>query len=66
MVHALLPTTLPLPEFYAEYARLWTRAVPFHRVIPTLVRFGARGILHRLRLFGKFLEKARTAHLDYR
>jgi radical SAM superfamily enzyme YgiQ (UPF0313 family) len=65
MVHALLPTTLPLAEFYAEYARLWTKAVPFYRIIPTLARFGAQGLLQRIRLFRKFLQKVRTAHLDY-
>jgi radical SAM superfamily enzyme YgiQ (UPF0313 family) len=65
MVHALLPTTLPLKEFYAEYARLWTKAVPFHRMIPTLARFGMQGMWQRIRLFGTFLQRARTAHLDY-
>lgn len=65
MVHTLLPTALPLQEFYAEYARLWTKAVPFYRIIPTLARFGAQGMLQRMRLFGKFLEKIRIAHLDY-
>jgi radical SAM superfamily enzyme YgiQ (UPF0313 family) len=65
MVHALLPTTLPLQEFYAEYARLWTKAVPFYRIVPTLARFGARGMLQRMRLFGKFLGNVRAAHLDY-
>ncbi|MBU1235972.1 MAG: B12-binding domain-containing radical SAM protein [Gammaproteobacteria bacterium] len=65
MVHSLLPTRLPLPEFYTEYAKLWTQAVPFHRIVPTLARFGARGMLQRIRLFGKFLKRARTAHLDY-
>ena len=64
-LHALLPTTLPLEEFYAQYARLWTKAVPFYRIIPTLARFGAQGILTRIRLFGKFLQKVRMAHLDY-
>lgn len=65
MLHALLPTTLPLPEFYAEMTTLWTKAVPFHRVIPTLARFGPRGMLTRIRLFGRFVEKARRLHLDY-
>ena len=65
MVHALLPTKLPLKEFYAEYAKLWTKAVPFYRVVPTLARFGIHGMLQRIRLFGKFLQKVRTAHLDY-
>ena len=65
MLHALLPTTLPLQEFYAEMTTLWTKAVPFHRVIPTLARFGLRGMLTRIRLFGRFLDKARRLHLDY-
>jgi hypothetical protein len=65
MVHALLPTKLPLKEFYAEYANLWTKAVPFHRVVPALARFGIHGMLLRIRLFGRFLQKVRTAHLDY-
>jgi radical SAM superfamily enzyme YgiQ (UPF0313 family) len=65
MVHTLLPTTLPLPEFYKEMAELWVKAVPLYRVIPTLARFGLRGMLTRIKLFSLFLQKARSAHLDY-
>ena len=65
MIHALLPTTLPLPEFYQELANLWVKAVPLYRVIPTLARFGPRGMLLRIKLLGRFLDKARAAHLDY-
>jgi len=65
MLHALLPTRLPLQEFYAEYARLWTRAMPLYRVLPVMARFGARGMWQRVRLFGAFLGKIRRAHLDY-
>jgi hopanoid C-3 methylase len=65
MVHALLPTKLPLQDFYAECAKLWTNAVPFYRLLPTLARFGIHGMWQRIRLFGAFLAKARTAHLDY-
>lgn len=65
MIHALFPTTLPLQEFNKELANLWVKAVPFHRVLPTLTRFGLRGMLTRIRLFSRILEKARTAHLDY-
>lgn len=65
MVHALLPTKLPLKDFYAEYAKLWTNAVPFYRVLPTLARFGIHGMLQRIRLFGAFLKRAKAAHLDY-
>jgi len=65
MIHALLPTTLPLREFNEELANLWVKAVPFHRVLPTLARFGLRGMLIRIKLFSRILEKARAAHLDY-
>ncbi len=65
MLHSLLPTRLPLQEFYTEYARLWTRAVPLYRVLPAMARFGARGMWQRVRLFGTFLGKIRRAHLDY-
>ena len=65
MLHALLPTTLPLEEFYAEYAKLWTQAVPLYRSLPTLLRFGVHGIGLRMRLFGEFLSRLRRAHLDY-
>lgn len=65
MLHTLLPTKLPLKDFYGEYARLWQRAVPLYRVLPALARFGLHGMLLRIRLFGTFLKKARTAYLDY-
>lgn len=65
MIHALLPTSMPLQEFYAEMANLWVKAVPFYRVVPTLARFGYQGMLLRIRMFGKFLDKLKAAHLDY-
>lgn len=65
MLHALLPMKLPPAEFYQEMANLWAKAVPFHRIIPTLARFGLRGMLQRIRLFGIVLKKIRAAHLDY-
>lgn len=65
LVHALLPTRLPMPEFYAELANLWARAVPLYRILPTLTRFGLRGMLHRIRLFGIVLARLRAAHQDY-
>lgn len=65
MLHALVPTRLPLPEFYAELARLYEKAVPLHRALPTLFKFGWRNLALRLRLFGTFLAKVRRSHLDY-
>jgi hopanoid C-3 methylase len=65
MLHALLPPTLPMQEFYRELAKLWTKAVPMHRVLPTLFHFGLHGMLGRLKLFGRVLVKCGSLHLDY-
>jgi hypothetical protein len=65
MLHALIPTRLPLPVFYDELAKLYEKAIPLHRVLPTLFKFGWRNLGVRLRLFGVFLAKVRRAHLDY-
>jgi len=65
MLHALLPTRLPLPEFYDEMAKLYAGAVPLYRSLPALFKFGLHGLLLRLRLFGTFLKRVRAAHLDY-
>ena len=65
MLHALTPTTLPLKEFYGEMATLYTKAVPFHRVLPVLLRFGLHGMALRMKLFGRFLERLNSFHLDY-
>jgi len=65
MLHTLLPTRLPLQEFYREMALLYTKAVPLHRSLPLLLRYGLHGLLLRLRLFGRFLERMKRAHLDY-
>lgn len=65
MLHALVPTALPAEAFYAEMAGLYAGAVPLHRALPALSKFGLHGMLQRFRLFGKFLTKLRQAHLDF-
>ena len=65
MLHALFPTTLPLQEFYMELANLWTKAVPLHKVLPTLFRFGFHGMLIRIKIFRRVLDKFKMLHLDY-
>jgi len=65
MLHALLPTRLPLEEFYRELADLYTKAVPLYRVLPALLRYGLHGMLLRIRLFGRILVKLRSGYLDY-
>lgn len=65
MLHALFPTTLPMQEFYKELAILWTKAVPLHRVLPALFRYGLHGMFVRVRLFSQVLNKCKRLHLDY-
>jgi radical SAM superfamily enzyme YgiQ (UPF0313 family) len=65
MLHALVPTRLPLPEFYEQMARLYAGAIPLFRALPVLLRYGLHGILLRLRVYETFLEKVRASHLDY-
>jgi radical SAM superfamily enzyme YgiQ (UPF0313 family) len=65
MLHALLPTRLPMEEFYRELTGLYRNAVPLYRVIPALYRFGMHGLIQRIRLFNRILAKIRSAHLDY-
>lgn len=65
MLHALVPTRLPLPVFYDELATLYETAVPLQRALPTLFKFGWRNLGVRFRLFGAFLAKVRRSHLDY-
>jgi len=65
MLHTLLPTRLPLTEFYDEMASLYAGAVPVYRSLPTLLRYGLHGLMLRIRLLGTFLQRVRAAHLDY-
>ena len=65
MLHALVPTRLPMQEFYREMDRLYTKAVPWYRSLPVLLKFGLHGLVLRLKLFSAFRQKVLQAHLDY-
>jgi hypothetical protein len=65
MMHALVPTRLPAAEFYRQMALLYSDAVPRYRAFPVLFRFGWHGMLIRIRVYNKFLQGLRAAHLDY-
>lgn len=64
-LHTVVPTNLPLREFYAEFARLWQSAIPPHRSIKTFSRYGLRRIPRTLRLLKKAMSTMRSAHLDH-
>ena len=70
MVHTVLPTTLPLKEFYGEFARLYRKGLPFSGLIVSFFRFGlsgigVRGMLQKIVLFSHVLKKFSLMHLDH-
>jgi hopanoid C-3 methylase len=66
LAHAVLPTTLPLDEFYAEYARLFRKANPLHRRLGMLRKYGFPGVLSALHQMGISIGRLRKGYLDHR
>ena len=64
-IHTVLPTTLPLEEFYAQYHHLCKTAVPLTRGLMSLRKFPLEEIPRSLRRWQHFLKRVRNAHLDY-
>jgi len=64
-IHTLLPTTLPLDEFYTELSHLYQRAVPIGRQLSMLKKFPMREIPKLLRTGRMFYRRLAAVHLDY-
>jgi hopanoid C-3 methylase len=64
-IHTLLPTTLPLEEFYTELSHLYQEAVPVGRQLSMLKKFPMREIPKLLRTGRMFYRRLTTVHLDY-
>ena len=64
-IHTLLPTTLPLKEFYAELSRLYQRAVPLSGQLSLLKKYPLREIPKLLKQGRSFYQRLATIHLDY-
>ncbi|NOZ26009.1 MAG: B12-binding domain-containing radical SAM protein, partial [Nitrospirae bacterium] len=65
-LHTLLPTALPLKEFYEELYCLYRKAIPVSKSISFLMKFPLREIPSVLRRSRKILKQIREAHLDYK
>jgi radical SAM superfamily enzyme YgiQ (UPF0313 family) len=65
LLHTLLPTRLPLKEFYAEFASLYKDAIPLHRSLPVLALYGLRRIPEQLRLVGPVIDRIQASYLDH-
>ncbi|MEN8188410.1 MAG: radical SAM protein [Thermodesulfobacteriota bacterium] len=64
-IHTVLPTRLPFPEFYTEFALLWQNAVPPYRALKTFSRYGLKRLPGVFRLLSKATSTMRRAHLDH-
>jgi radical SAM superfamily enzyme YgiQ (UPF0313 family) len=59
-IHTVLPTALPLRDFYEEYARLFTDAIPMTRQLSMVRRYRLRElgptVLRARRMYGRIRE----------
>lgn len=64
-IHTLLPTTLPLEQFYEEYYQLYRRAIPLRKQLSLLRKLPLWEIPSTLAKSRRVLKRLRTAYLDY-
>ncbi len=64
-MHTILPTALPIKEFYKEYTRLFWRAIPSSKQISFLKKYKFRETPSVLATSFRFQKRLKTIHLDY-
>jgi len=64
-LHTLIPTALPLREFYREMYYLYKKAIPVSKSISFLKRFPLREIPLVVRRSNRVLSQIRNAYKDY-
>lgn len=64
-MHAVLPTTLPLKEFYAELAWLFENALPVRHTLGLLRKYGGRRAMKLLMKYPYFLRKIKQGYMDH-
>ena len=64
-IHTLLPTALPLKEFYEEYYQLRRKATPLTKQLSFLMKYPLREIPPTLVKSYRFYNRLKTAYLDY-
>ncbi|MFC1725417.1 B12-binding domain-containing radical SAM protein, partial [candidate division KSB1 bacterium] len=65
LIHTLLPTTLPLKEFYSEYLKIFNKAIPPLKGIKLLRKFPLREIPHIINITLKWKKRLKNIYLDY-
>jgi hypothetical protein len=63
--HTLLPTSLPLKEFYGEYYRLYREGIAFSKQLSVLRKYSLKEIPPTLVKGYRVYNRLRRAYLDY-
>jgi radical SAM superfamily enzyme YgiQ (UPF0313 family) len=64
-IHTVLPTALPLEEFYEQLYTLYTRSIPVRKVLAFMSKFRLRDVPASLAKFQRWSKRLRTLHTDY-
>jgi hypothetical protein len=64
-IHTLLPTALPLKEFYAEYRNLYARALGMKQQLAWMKRFPLKEMPRLLVRGYRFYGRLEATYLDY-
>jgi radical SAM superfamily enzyme YgiQ (UPF0313 family) len=64
-IHTLLPTELPLKEFYQEYRQLYERAIPLGKRLAMLRKMPVRDVPALLARTYRVFDQLGKAYLDY-
>lgn len=64
-IHTLLPTNLPLDQFYEEYYQLSTKAASPWKQLGTVPKYRPRELIALRAVANRFYARLRSAYLDY-
>jgi radical SAM superfamily enzyme YgiQ (UPF0313 family) len=64
-IHTVLPTKLPLEDFYEQYFRLYTKTIPLRNVFTFMAKYRLRDVPASLAKFRRWAKRLRTLHRDY-
>ncbi len=64
-IHTVLPTKLPMKEFYKEYLHLYKKGIPLWRSILSLRKYPSKEILPLIKNSMRTYKRFEEAYLDY-